>query len=337
MRGGGPGARSSNLKRRVNLLFQAQQAFTLGWTVADPSGVPWINANVVVTLYQGRSRANPAGFPGVQVAPIVNVTLVQVNANSNPGLYQAFIPATLNPAPTTEPFTLVIDANVNTNVAVYHFEDPSQVVPYAIDLTTLAAVKDELNIQSTSADSELQQYITAWSMAVLNRTGIQSFSQPELMTETRDGNGNYQMFTRLRPIINVVSVSISGVAVAQAGVWPSAGYYVADDQRSIKLRNPQFPISYNYYPNYTTPAPGFQRGQGNVQLVYWAGYVNVPVDLEMASRRMVAIYYGRKKTRDQASQGIAAGGTTATTRFRDWDVPPEICKVVDYYSRLAII
>jgi len=222
----------------------------------------------------------------------------------------------------------------------YHNESAATVIPESIDLTTLDAVKSELNIPQSNhnADAELQGYITAWSAAVLNQTGIKSFVQPSLMTEIRDGNGNVQMFTRNRPIINVVSVTISGTAVAAAGAYPSAGYYVSDDLKSIKLRTPALSrISYNYYPNYGLPTQGFQRGQGNVQLVYWAGYVNVPLDLEIASRKMVAIYYGRKQTRDQASIGIAAGGTTASTRFRDWYAPPEVCMVIDYYSRTAII
>lgn len=323
------------------MLFQAREAFTLQWTVADFNGVPWTNANVVVTLYQGRSRVDPAGFPGTQVAPIVNVVLAEVNSQTSPGLYQASIPGTLNPAPTADPFTLVVDANVNANVAVYHYEDPSEVLPYAVDLTTLNAVKNELGITLTdhSNDQELQQYITAWSMAVLNQTGIKSFTQPVQMTETRDGNGNSQIFTRLRPVINVSSVTINGVAVQAAGAWPGSGYYISDDQRSIKLRNVNLAPGQGSYPTYgrQQPAFGFVRGQGNVLLQYWAGYTNVPTDLEMASRKMVALYFGRKQTRDIASKGLAAGGTTASTRYRDWDAPPEVCKVVDYYSRTAII
>lgn len=324
------------------MILVAKNAFTLQWTLTDSSGAPINNANVIATMYQGRSAINPGAQPGI-VTPPINASVLLYVAASN-GVYQAAEPATLDPTPNADgtypPFTLVVDATV-ASVSVYHREEPIQVVAAIqandADLTTLDAVKAELKITSTIADAELQQYITSWSLAVLNKTGIKSFSQPVLMTETRDGNGNYQMFTRMQPIINVVSVSVSGVAVGQAGAWPSSGYYVSDDLRSIKLRNAQFPISYNYYPNYTTPAGGFQRGQGNVQLQYWAGYANVPDDLEIASRRMVAIYYGRKQTRDLASTGIAAGGTTASTRYRDWDAPPEICKVIDYYTRKAIV
>ena len=319
------------------MIFTAKNAFTLQWTLKDSSGVSVNTAvNLSATLYSGRLLSDPDAVPGLPVVPINSVSLVYVP--SSQGVYQGAVPATLDPTQQqlAAGFVLVVD----DPVLGYHNEAAAIVIPESVDLTTLDAVKSELNITSNNADSELQQYITAWSTAVLNRTGIRSFSQPVLMTETRDGNGNDQMFTRMRPIVNVVSVTISAVAVQAAGDWPSPGYYVSDDQRSIKLRNPNFPISYNYYPNYpgyNQSAAGFQRGQGNVKLVYWAGYTNVPADLEIASRRMVAIYYGRKQTRDLQSQGVAAGGTTATTRFRDWDVPPEICKVVDFYSRTAII
>lgn len=319
------------------MIFTAKNAFTLQWTLTDSSGVSVNTAvNLTATLYSGRLLSDPDDVPGLSVPPIQNVTLTYVP--SSQGVYQAAIPGTLDPTQQqlAAGFVLVIDEPV----LGYHNEAAATVIPESIDLTTLDAVKAELNIPQSNhnPDNELQGYITAWSAAVLNQTGIKSFAQPTLVTEIRDGNGNAQMFTRMRPIINVVSVSISGKAVAQAGAFPSAGYYISDDLKSIKLRTAQLSrISFNYYPNYGLPTQGFQRGQGNVQLVYWAGYVNVPLDLEIASRKMVAIYYGRKQTRDQASIGIAAGGTTATTRFRDWDVPPEICKVVDYYSRTAII
>ena len=213
-------------------------------------------------------------------------------------------------------------------------------MPSPIDLTTLALVKDEANVQSSTQDSIIQGYITNWSQAVLNETGIASFSQVQQFTETRNGNGNYQMFTRNRPIVNVAAVTVSGVAIPAAGVWPSWGYFVSDDQRSIWIRQAGSPVGFSYAasPNNRIPStPGFSRGVGNVVLTYNAGFAAVPNDLEIASRRMIAVYYKRKQTLDLSSEAEAAGGTTATTKYRDWKVPPEVACVVDFYRRLAVI
>ncbi len=321
------------------MIFVAKNAFVLQWTLTDPSGAPINNANVVATLYVGRSLTNADNVPGTPVSPLINVALNYVAASA--GVYQGSIPATLDPPPTAQSYILTVDASVS-GVPVYHTEQPSSVVPFPIDLTTLDAVKDELEIPATNPaqDNTIEQYITAFSQSVLNETGIQSFSIPVLNNETRNGNGNFQMFTRMRPVINVAAVTVSGIAIPLAGVWPSWGYFVADDQKSIWIRQQSNPLGFNsYYPSaQRIPAsPGFSRGVGNVQLSYWAGFNNVPSDLERAACRAVAVYYGRKQTRDLASKGLAAGGTTATTRYRDWKTPPEVECVIEFYRRLAVI
>ena len=62
-----------------------------------------------------------------------------------------------------------------------------------------------------------------------------------------------------------------------------------------------------------------------------------PADLEYAVRNVVALNYKRKAWQDQASRAVTGGGTSATTRFRDWAWPPEYDKVFEYYRRLAVI
>jgi hypothetical protein len=296
---------------------------------------------------------DPLNVPGTPVSPVVNVSLPYVT--NTEGIYQSVqMPATLDPplnADGTYPtFTLVVDGSIASS-PVYHFEDPSIVfnpgVSSVNDLTTLAKVKSWLLIpqDNTKDDSDIQDVITGWSTYCLGQLGFTSMTKVQQYTELRNGNGNCQMFVRNRPIINVESVTVNGVAVPAAGDWPSMGYYVSDDQKSIMIRGvgvqrgilAGYGSLGTYSTGSATSAGGFARGVGNVKLVYNAGFVRVPADLELAARKACAIHYKRKQTIDLASKAQAAGGTTGTTRYRDWDIPPEVETVIDYYSRVAVI
>lgn len=325
------------------MIIQAQNQFTLQWTLTDINGVPINSAVLTAVIYQERNLSNPNAFPGVAIVNAISLPYV---TGSN-GQYAASQPVVINPVPLADglypAYTLVLDATLG-GTPDYHHEEPILVLgggvgANPIDLTTLTAVKEEIPVNSsnTTVNTILQDYITAFSQAVLNELGYKSMSQPMSVTETRDGNGNMQLFTRQRPIINVAVLTISGVAIPQAGAWPSAGFYISDDQKSIKLRNPQFPISYNYYPNYKMPQAGFVRDFGNVFIQYWAGFNNVPSDVEIVARKMVAIQYGRRQTRDMKTQGTMSQGVSATTQYRDWKVPPELDCMLNYYRRLAPI
>lgn len=329
------------------MIINAKNAFTLQWTLTDSSTPPnpINNANVFVTMYQGRSSIDPDNLPGVQVAPITNVQLFYV-VNSA-GIYQAAFPSTLDPVPnqdgTWPQFMAVVDGLIS-GTAVYHDEEPVFVrtgfAANAVDLTTPEDVANEIGIQNVTAATLtiLQGYVTSFSLAVLAETGIRSFSQPIQMNETRNGNGNPQMFVAQPPIINVQAVVVSGTAIPVAGAWPNWGYFVADDRKSIYIRQAASPTAFNWYPRYVVPpTPGFSRGIGNVSLQYWGGYINVPSDLEMAVRKMCAIYYGRKQTRDQASEAVTTAGAVATTRYRDWKVPPELDCIIKYYRKSAFV
>lgn len=216
------------------------------------------------------------------------------------------------------------------------------ITPSPVDLATLDEVKSWLAIalDNHADDADIQDTLTAFSQWVCNYTGIRSFNQIAEYTEIRSGNGNNQMFVRNPPIINVASVTVNGVAVPLAGDWPAWGFYVADDFQSILIRMTLPPVSFNYVPTgfYNRQnLAGFARGQGNVKLVYNGGYERVPFDLERAATRTVALAYKRKGTIDIESRGIAAGGTTATTKFFMDIMRPEDKATVDFYQRKAII
>lgn len=207
-----------------------------------------------------------------------------------------------------------------------------------IDLTTLALVKDysEIDPDNTDGDALVQGLITSFSEWVLHKTGIASFTEVVRYVENRDGNGNNRMMLRNPPAVNVATivVTIDGVDVPYSATFGQPGFFVSDDGRSIVLRSPgqgYSPAQMNYVGRV------FNRGVGNVRLSYQGGFESVPTDLEMAVRRTVSIYLQRRDYKDQASKALAAGGTTGTTRFRDWELAPEDACVIDYYSRQSVI
>jgi|SRR5271157_464083 len=213
------------------------------------------------------------------------------------------------------------------------------------DITTLGAVKTraEVDANNSKDDQEISDAISAFSLYVMNRTGISSFANVATVTETRDGNGNDQMYVRTPPIVNVVSLTICQTSIPLAGPWPAFGYYIADDQRSIKIRGTLQSSSYPWASRYRQSGlhrsnGGFARGQGNVLLVYNGGYAGVPFDLEYAVRSIVAINYKRKAWQDMKSRIVDGGNAgKATTIYRDWAWPPEYEKVIEFYARRAII
>jgi hypothetical protein len=213
-----------------------------------------------------------------------------------------------------------------------------------VDLTTLEQVKSwgSIALDNHNDDADVQASITLFSQWVCNYTGVASFNQVNQVNEVRSGNGNSQMFVRRPPVVNVVSVTVSGMAIPEAGDWPSFGYYVADDRRSILIRSTTPPTSFNYtympgtYFN-RRYLSGFSYGQGNVKLVYNAGFDRVPADLMAAATRTAALCYKHKSSIDLMTRALSAGQTTATTRYFMDLMRPIDKGVVEFYKRMAII
>ena len=323
------------------MIFYAKNAFTLQWTLVDQSNNPINNAVVTATLYAGRSIVNPDSFPGVAVSPISNVTLTYVLSSN--GVYQAAIPATLDPPPDITGFVLVIDGTV-TAVPVYHYEELSTVVnaqgtTSSADLCTLGQVKSWLGMNPTAVskdDALLQLLISSFSTWVLHRTGRDSFNTVQTYTETQDGNGGARLFLRNSPITSVTSVNVGNYAIPQSTNVASNGWFIEDSKKSLALR-----YSRN---NYSTQVPTglypyqFMRGIGNIIVVYSAGYTAVPFDLQEAVMKAVGVNYHRKDWIDLASKTLSAGqGVSGSTVYHKWILPPEIIMVLDRYTRRALV
>lgn len=313
--------------------FRALQSQTLTWYLTDDSGAPITGATVVATLYSDRNRVDPTTQPGVAVTGFTNISLAETPALS--GIYQGLISATFNPPATTYGFVLNVVATLS--VVIGNWNALAVVLPAEVnnDLVLLDDVKSWLKISSVNNDDDglLQMLISGFSAYVYNYTGRDNFTQVRNFVETYDGNGAQRMFLRNSPIRTLNSVLICSWSVPQSSSPTVPGLFIELSQKSIALRTSGWALM----PPQAIYPYQFTRGLGNIIVDYNAGYTQVPFDLGEAAIKAIAINYRRREWADMASKSLSASPASATIRFRDWALPPEIVAVLDFYSRQAII
>lgn len=126
-------------------------------------------------------------------------------------------------------------------------------------LTTLAAVKQWLNITTDTSDQLLIQSIDAASQFILDYLGWDSFQRTAYVQNFR-GYGKSDVLLKFWPILSVESVFTHGVAVQPAVVtngMPGSGYTVSD-----RRAGQQFIALYGY--SFGNGSPG--------QVSYEAGF-----------------------------------------------------------------
>ena len=133
----------------------------------------------------------------------------------------------------------------------------------AADLTTLANVKDWLNVQGSTDDVRLQRLLTASSVFIqrwLNRwIASQSYS------DVFDGQGNDMIIFPNYPVSSVQSLSIDTISIpasSDGGILQS-GYGFDSDRLWV--------IGYQFGRN--SFVNDFLRGRGNVRCTYTAGFL----------------------------------------------------------------
>lgn len=218
--------------------------------------------------------------------------------------------------------------------------------PY--DLTTVMVIKSWLSSVGTPStsitdDANIQGCISAAGAHWLQRTGranadgslpaTSPLLQPVAFTEWYDGNGGARLFLRQQPIVSVQSLQINGVSMAASSGYGSAGYAIHQDGKSLILRSGGGASALSTRA-YFGGGLGFAKGLQNVQAAYTAGFQATPPDITLAAIQMVAVNYRRRSWIDQKSQAMAEGAGTVT--YRDWELPPEVLRVMRAYTRTAL-
>lgn len=187
------------------------------------------------------------------------------------------------------------------------------------NLTTLAAVKQWLQLTGTTASDDLlntliascSAYIEAW----LSRSILQA-----TYTETRNGVGSPIMVLRQFPIISVASVSLNGNTLLPRPPL-----------------SPSMTVTGTDYPGYVFDDVSvmldggvFYKGFQNVTIVYDAGYATVPPDIDHACVEMIGDWFTYKGRIGVLSQSIEG----QTTSFTDIPITKRARGVLDQYRRM---
>jgi uncharacterized phiE125 gp8 family phage protein len=194
-------------------------------------------------------------------------------------------------------------------------------------LASIAAVKQFLSISNSNSDAVLGSLIDAYSAAVESYCS-RRFSQ-QTYNERRSGNGKNSILLINYPVISIASVSTTTAQnIAQAPAFPGTGtgWYQLDvsqgDGRMIVLGG-----------------YAFDRGRGNVMIVYDAGYpvggdgvVQVPADLSQALVEMVALRFKARDNIGYRSKTLA----TETIMFDMSAMPASVKMVLQVYRQEAI-
>ena len=180
----------------------------------------------------------------------------------------------------------------------------------ATPLTTLANVKDWLQINTTTSDALLTRMITAFSDAVANYInrdlGLQAY------TITRDGIGGNVLIFQNYPVVTLSSLTIDGIAIPARPAFGSNGYVFS----ATKV------VLTGYI---------FTKGVQNVTLSTTAGYASIPTELEQAVIEWIADRYASRDRISINSKSIAGESIV----FAQNDIPDPVVAILRPYKKVV--
>jgi len=162
------------------------------------------------------------------------------------------------------------------------------------DLTTLAAVKNWLNISTSNDDPLLTDLVTEISAFVENSLNRKILTATH--TETYRGTGGSRFLLRSWPVQSIASISWAGTTIDTFVDVTDATYGVGTDGRSLILVGVRMP--------YNDP----------VKVTYTAGYDTVPNDLALAVTELVGEAYTSRTHIGETSHSSSGATTVAFSR-----------------------
>lgn len=188
-------------------------------------------------------------------------------------------------------------------------------------------------------DAILSGMITGVSQYWLTRTGRDSLNGSASYSEYYDGSGSRRQFLRNSPITSVSLLQMSAgfggtVSIPQSTSLGAPGWVIGQGGKYLGLIGyPQGTWTGSYGPTWPT-VNAFVEGIQNIFVQYTAGYLATPADISDKVTQQVSINYKRTAWIDQASQVLNENGTVS---YRNWEVPPEVERVIQAYIRRAIV
>lgn len=202
----------------------------------------------------------------------------------------------------------------------------------AIELTTLAHVKNWAEVDGTNDDTVIQMCLVGLSRYIYNRTGRATLGPHVNLSQVYNGSGSNILALRDWPVVSLTSVYVNGVSMALSSGYGIGGVAVTGSERKFIAILAAMSGASNY--PILSSSPGiFHRGTNNIQVNYQAGYGYVPEDLEQAVCEGVSLNYKRKAWQDMKSESQSTTGSSGTTTHQDWHLSPGVERVIQYYSR----
>lgn len=191
-------------------------------------------------------------------------------------------------------------------------------------LTSVANVKAYLDITTSTKDTLIELLINGCTDWIEAECGNRRFKDSTTdITEYYDGDydstGRDKIFLKQFPINSITSVSYkSGGNISPTWVDYSLNDYERNDEQGVL-----------YFANETRQyLLALPRGRQIVKVVYKAGYITIPSDLELCCIKLVAKELNKRK-----SQGLTQEGVGGATFQWNEDIAPDIKKIIANYTR----
>lgn len=181
------------------------------------------------------------------------------------------------------------------------------------DLTSLDHVKAFLSVKGVDDDEVLARLITSASAYIK-----QELNNPILSTtydERYDGSGRDMLVMPQWPITAITSVSINGAALSASPDGLAYGYMLSD-MAIIRLGGV------------------FDKGRRNVRVVYTAGYIETPPEIDQVCVELVALAHRGRARIGEKSRSLGAAGSTT---FAEFQLTPMQWRQLKNYNRVAPI
>jgi len=190
------------------------------------------------------------------------------------------------------------------------------------DLTTLDALKARLKIpaDNSSANDDLAALITQTSADFHGATHRQSLLNGNYW-ERRDGQGGDKLVLRQAPLVNLATLTVSGLPILPSPDGVQPGYVTDAASATIALIGSLF-----------------VRGYGNVAIQYTAGFgatINdLPQEIVLAVLDWCEYRYRTRSTAGFASRRMSTGETVT---YEKLEMPDSVRRVVEQYKRRVAI
>lgn len=180
----------------------------------------------------------------------------------------------------------------------------------ATPLTTLAKVKQFLDVKNVDDDALITRLILSASEVIYNYLNRSILTAA--YTEKYAGYGNPTLMLRQGPVTAVASLSVGGQVVLPSSNGITTGFVF--NETSIHYVGGSFP-----------------RGFDNVVVTYTAGYAAIPEAVEEACIDWVSLRYRERSRIGKNSDSLAQGGSTTYSKE---PLSPKTLSLLAFYRRV---